>query len=153
MLRECKDEGISTAVDTCGFVPWENIQKTLGLCDTYLYDIKCADSRLHKAFTGQENERILENFRKLSAASARIWIRIPVIPGFNDSLEDAAAFALLLKEMDIFKVQLLPFHRLGCHKYELLGLAYDYADTPSMQAEELSDYSREFTRTGIEVII
>ena len=80
-------------------------------------------------------------------------VRIPVIPGFNDNLADAQAFARLLKKMEIKQVQLLPFHRLGCHKYELLGMGYDYADIPSMQKTQLEAYSREFTRGGIEVTV
>ena len=95
---------------------------------------------------------MLANLRILRDSGVPYLVRIPVIPGFNDSLEDAAAFARLLKEMDIFKVQLLPFHRLGCHKYELLGLAYDYADTPSMQAEELEDYKKKTKILGTDIL-
>ena len=147
VLRKCKDEGISTAVDTCGFVPWESIQKTLGLCDTYLYDIKCADSRLHKAFTGQENERILENFRKLSAASARIWIRIPVIPGFNDNDSEMQAMATIVNGMPgVEIVTLMPYHTLGKSKYETLGMEPMYHTDQTIRPAELEHFGRLFEK-------
>ena len=147
VLRKCKDEGISTAVDTCGFVPWESIQKTLGLCDTYLYDIKCADSSLHKAFTGQENERILENFRKLSAAGARIWIRIPVIPGFNDNDSEMQAMATIVNGMPgVEIVTLMPYHTLGKSKYETLGMEPMYHTDQTIRPAELEHFGRLFEK-------
>ena len=153
LARRLHQEGIHVAVETAGVAKEERFRALLKEIDYVMMDIKHYDSAAHRAGTGRGNEQVLANLRILRDSGVPFLVRIPVIPGFNDSLEDAAAFALLLKEMDIFKVQLLPFHRLGCHKYELLGLAYDYADTPSMQAEELEDYSRAFTRLGIEVII
>ena len=134
-------------------MPEETFRTMVREMDYVLMDLKHYDSAAHRAGTGRGNEQVLANLRILRDSGVPYLVRIPVIPGFNDSLEDAAAFARLLKEMEILNVQLLPFHRLGCHKYELLGLSYDYADIPSMQAEELIDYSREFTRMGIEVII
>ena len=153
LARSLHQEGIHVAVETAGVAEEERFAALLKEIDYVLMDLKHYDSAAHRAGTGRGNERVLANLRILRDSGVPYLVRIPVIPGFNDKKEDAAAFARLLKEMDIFKVQLLPFHRLGCHKYELLGLAYDYADTPSMQAEELIDYSREFTRMGIEVVL
>ena len=153
LARRLHQEGIRVAVETAGVAKEERFRALLKEVDYVMMDLKHYDSAAHRAGTGRGNEQVLANLRILRDSGVPFLVRIPVIPGFNDNIEDAAAFARLLKEMDIFKVQLLPFHRLGCHKYELLGLAYDYADTPSMQVEELEDYSREFTRMGIEVII
>ena len=153
LARRLHQEGIHVAVETAGVAKEERFRALLKEVDYVMMDLKHYDSAAHRAGTRRGNEQVLANLRILRDSGVPYLVRIPVIPGFNDNIEDAAAFARLLKKMDIFKVQLLPFHRLGCHKYELLGLAYDYADTPSMQAEELSDYSREFARMGIEVII
>ena len=152
LSRRLHQEGIHVAGETAGVAKEERFRALLKEVDYVMMDLKHYDSAAHRAGTRRGNEQVLANLRILRDSGVPYLVRIPVIPGFNDSLEDAAAFARLLTEMDIFKVQLLPFHRLGCHKYELLGLAYDYADTPSMQAEELSDNSREFTRMGNEVI-
>ena len=153
LARRLHQEGIHVAVETAGVAKEERFRALLKEVDYVMMDLKHYDSAAHRAGTRRGNEQVLANLRILRDSGVPYLVRIPVIPGFNDSLEDAAAFARLLKEMDIMQVQLLPFHRLGCHKYELLGLAYDYADTPSMQAEELEDYSQVFIRLGIEVII
>ena len=146
MLR-CREEGISTAVDTCGFVPWERIQKTLRVCDTYLYDIKCADSGLHQTFTGQPNELILENFRKLSASGARIWIRIPVIPGFNNHESEMKIMADLVNGMPgVETVTLMPYHTLGKSKYETLGMEPRYHTDQMIQPAELEHFGRLFEK-------
>lgn len=153
LARRCHEEKIHVAVETAGAVPEETFRTMVREMDYVLMDLKHYDSAAHRAGTGLGNEQVLGNLRILRDSGVPFLVRIPVIPEFNDKVEDAEAFARLLKEMDILHVQLLPFHRLGCHKYELLGLPYDYSDTPSMQAEELKDYSREFSRIGIEVIL
>ena len=147
LLGRCREEGITTAVDTCGFVAWESIQKTIGLCDTYLYDIKCANSRLHKTFIGQLNELILENFRKLSAAGVRIWIRIPVIPGFNDCESEMQAIANLVNGMSgVEKVTLMPYHTLGKSKYETLGMEPMYHTDQMIRPVELERFGKLFEK-------
>lgn len=123
MLQLIKAEGITTAIDTCGYVPWSSLERTLGLCDTYLYDIKCADASLHRTYTGKSNDLILENLQKLSHAGANIWIRVPVIPGVNDSECEMRQIAQIVKDTDgIRKVTLIPYHTLGKSKYKTLGL-------------------------------
>lgn len=127
MLKVCKAAGLSTAIDTCGFVPWSSLEGTLGLCDTYLYDVKCADPGLHKRFTGRENGLILENLCRLSDSGANIWIRIPVIPGFNDTLDEMEAIAWVVNPLPgVQKVTLMPYHTLGRSKYETLGMDSEY---------------------------
>ena len=153
LARRLHQEGIHVAVETAGVAKEERFRALLKEIDYVMMDLKHYDSETHRAGTRRGNEQVLANLRILRDSGVPFLVRIPVIPEFNDKGEDAEAFARLLKEMDILHVQLLPFHRLGCHKYELLGLPYDYSDTPSMQAEELKDYSREFSRIGIEVIL
>ena len=153
LMRRCHEENIRVAVETAGSVPEDTFRAALEEADYVLMDLKHYDSDAHRRGTGLGNEQILENLRLLRDSSVPFLVRIPVIPGFNDRIADGMAFARLLKELEIKQVQLLPFHRLGCHKYDLLGISYDYTDTPSMQAAELEDYSREFTRMGIEVMV
>ena len=94
---------------------------------TYLYDVKCADPELHQAFTGQRNGLILENLRKLSFSGRTIWIRIPVIPGFNDRETEMQAIADIVNDISgVQKVTLMPYHTLGKSKYETLGIEPRY---------------------------
>jgi pyruvate formate lyase activating enzyme len=122
LLKRCKAEGIHTAVDTTGFVSWEIIEKVLPHTDVFLYDLKNMDSALHRQVIGVPNETILENARKIAAAGGRLWIRIPVIPMFNDSKEHFDTYGRFLAEIrdavDI--VQLLPYHKLGVSKHDRL---------------------------------
>lgn len=147
MLKALKEMGISTAVDTCGFVPWKSLQKTLGLCDVYLYDVKCADSHLHKQYTGQPNDRILENLRKLSDTGARIWIRIPVIPDFNDNHAEMKAIAAIVNDLPgVEKVTLMPYHTLGKSKYETLGMVPGYETSKMITQRDLEAFEAFFQK-------
>lgn len=153
LARRLREENIHVAIETAGAVPEKAFSSMLEEVDYVLMDLKHYDSAAHREGTGQGNEQILANLKILRDSGVPYLVRIPVIPGFNDRIADATAFARLLQNLAIKEVQLLPFHRLGCHKYELLGQSYDYADTPSMQPEDLKDYSWEFARMGIEVIL
>lgn len=151
LIRRLREEKIHVAIETAGAVPEEPFAALVAETDYVLMDLKHYDCAAHRAGTGQGNKQVLANLRYLAKSGKPYLVRIPVIPGFNDKIADAAAFAQLLRSMEIKEVQLLPFHRMGCHKYELLGWQYDYADTPSLQREELEAYGREFSRMGIEV--
>jgi pyruvate formate lyase activating enzyme len=122
LLRRCKDAGIHTALDTTGYVKWETVASVLPYTDLFLYDLKCMDSALHRQVIGVPNELILENAQKIAAAGGRFWIRIPVIPGFNETEDHFSRYGLFLaplkEAVDI--VQLLPYHSLGLSKHDRL---------------------------------
>lgn len=150
MLTLIKAQCLTTAVDTCGNVPWEYIRKTLGLCDTYLYDIKCADDTLHRRFTGQGNGLILENLRKLGDSGANIWIRVPVIPDCNDSAEEMERIAdIAASTKGVAQVTLMPYHTLGKSKYQTLGLAPGYNTDRSITSGKLAEFTAIFTTKGL----
>ena len=120
LLKQLKEEGFHTALDTTGFTQWESIEKTLPYTDLYLYDLKNMDNEAHKLVTGVPNEPILENARKLAAAGAKFQVRIPVIPRYNDSDENirkTAEFCASLGNEAVTVVQLLPYHNLGVTKH------------------------------------
>lgn len=119
VLKRLKAEGINTAVDTTGFAKWEVIEKVLPYTDLFLYDLKHMDNEQHQAVVGVPNGIILENARKLAAHGAKMQIRIPVIPMFNNSEENIRKTAQFCKELGdaVTVVQLLPYHNLGVTKY------------------------------------
>lgn len=146
MLARIKSQGITTAVDTCGEVPWEAIEKTLPYCDTYLYDVKCADAALHKAYTGLDNKRILDNLRKLDEIGAVIWIRVPVIPDVNDSREEMQAIAAIVNALkNVRRVTLIPYHTLGKSKYKTLGMKPAYETDKTVPESRLAEYRTLFS--------
>ena len=123
LLKACKDEGIHTAVDTTGYCKWEILERVLPYADLFLYDLKQMDSEKHRRVIGVPNEQIIDNVRRLAKAGAKLQLRIPTIPRFNDSEADYRAFGSLILELGdaVETVQLLPYHNLGVVKWERLG--------------------------------
>jgi pyruvate formate lyase activating enzyme len=152
VLSLAKAEGIHTAIDTCGCVTWEAIEKTLPFCDLYLYDIKCINPDTHKAFTGVDNSLIIENLKKLSETGKEIWIRTPVIPGFNDTESEMTQIADLLSPLSgIRQITLMPYHTLGASKYETLGLTYPYDTSLRIDEATLASFKRIFESRNIPI--
>ncbi len=152
VLRRLKQEGVNTAIDTAGFVPFENIEKTLPYCDLYLYDVKCIDVQKHKRFTGQENGLILSNLRRLGEIGVPLWIRVPVIPSFNDTLLEMTAIAKEIQGIkSVREVTLIPYHTLGKSKYEELGLTPRYHTETKITQSKILEFSLPFIQRGIPV--
>ena len=128
-LKRCKQSYINTAIETCGYVKWDNMEKLLKYVDLVYIDIKHMDPIIHKELTGVSNELILENAKKISAIKPMI-VRIPVIPGRNDSDDNISAtarFAFDLGE-NLKRIDLLPYHKFGTQTYGRLGMEYKLTD-------------------------
>ena len=121
LLRALKQAGIHTAVDTCGFVPKESIDKVIPYTDTFLYDIKAIDEDVHRKCTGQSNKLILENIKYIDSLGKEIEVRIPYVPEYNDhQIEKIAEFFKTLK--NVHGVKVLPYHNYAGSKYAALGM-------------------------------
>ncbi len=137
MLKKCKENGIHTAVDTAGHIPWERFEKILPYIDLFLYDIKSMDIEIHKKFTGVGNELILENLSKLLKLNANVWGRVPVISSVNDSLENAQMMKVFFEESGYPEnIEFLPYHAMGEHKYDALGKYTEKFDVPEKEKIE-----------------
>ena len=132
ILKECKMNGIHTAVDTAGHVPFACFERILPYTDLFLYDIKCYDSEKHKEFTSVSNELILSNLKRLLQTDKTIWVRIPVIPTVNDTEEEMLTIKTFLSSCGMpEKVELLPYHAMGEHKYAAIGKEAQIFSVPS----------------------
>lgn len=121
LLKKLKENGINTAVDTCGFVPRDVLSAVAPYTDTFLYDIKAIDREIHKKCTGQYNDLILENIKFLDSINAKIEVRYPFVPNYNS--EEAEKIADFLKDIkNLTKVKILPYHSYAASKYEALGM-------------------------------
>ena len=132
ILKACKQNGIHTAVDTAGNVPFEWFERILPFTDLFLYDVKCFDREKHKRYTGAANELILSNLEKLLKTGRSVWVRIPIIPTVNDDekeLQHIKAFLRSCKYPE--KVELLPYHAMGEHKYAAIGKEVQMFAVPS----------------------
>lgn len=126
-LTEClaalHSRGIHTSLDTCGHAKTEDLLKAASLCNLVLYDVKHADDERHRQLTGVSNRLILDNLHALSAESTEVWVRVPLIPGQNDDDQSLHALGEMLSKLPKrYPVWLLPYHSLGTHKRERLGM-------------------------------
>ncbi len=133
LLKKCKENSIHTAVDTAGNVPRESFIKVLPYTDIFLYDIKTADPALHKKYTGSGNRLILENLKFLSDSGAKITVRVPVIGGVNDSESEIKSIAEILKPLNIFKTELLPYHDMYISKNRAVNRDIPVFSIPSKE--------------------
>lgn len=141
LLMACKQEGINTAIETCGYAKLESVLKVAQFTDLFLFDIKHIDSDKHFQLTGVRNEQILENLKELLRLKYNVKIRMPLLKGVNDDkdeIEKVMEFLNPYKDYKNFKgIDLLPYHKMGVHKYTQLGLEYPIKDDPSLKNEDL----------------
>lgn len=153
LLKLLKEAGIHTTVETTGFVKEEQLLEAAPCIDLFLYDVKHYEAKAHTQGTGVSNVNILQNLTLLQEQGFSVLPRIPVIPGFNRSAEDAAGFGRLFQTLQIKKVQLLPFHQFGQKKYMLLSKQYAYKEKKALYPEDLEGYRRVFEKYGIDAYL
>ncbi|MBC8247018.1 MAG: glycyl-radical enzyme activating protein [Deltaproteobacteria bacterium] len=142
LLKQCREEGIHTSIETCGAVPWPSMEQVCQHVDTIHYDIKLADDQKHKEFTGVGNQRILLNLKKLAKRFPEIpvTVRTPVIPGLNDSREEIEKIIQIIGNIpSVMHYELLPYHRFGSQKYHYLGKTYPLGDLAPPSVEKIRD--------------
>lgn len=121
LLKQLKMNGINTAVDTCGFVSKEILDRVMPYTDIFLYDIKAIDENVHIKCTGQSNNIILDNLKHIDSCGKPTEIRIPYVPGLNDG--QIPKIAEFLSRLNHVKgVRILPYHNYAAGKYEAIGM-------------------------------
>lgn len=150
LLSELKKHRLHLAIETTGYVPAETFKKLASLFDLLLFDVKHYDRQKHFEGTGVYNDLIIENLKWALHQQMDVLPRIPVIPGFNDTLEDAKGIADLLSTLKASRVQLLPFHQFGEQKYEMLNREYAYKGIKALQKEDLMEYQKVFIDHGLD---
>lgn len=142
--------GVHTALDTCGFAPWRDLEAAAARSSLVLFDVKLMDEVRHRQATGQSNRVILENLRNLARVHEQIWIRVPVIPGVNDDRVNMEATARFLAPLPgVRQVDLLPYHPTGVAKFARLGKAYALAGTPSPTHDQMEELAALFRARGL----
>lgn len=153
LLRAAQERGISTAMESMGCAKWEVIEGLLPYLDQYLLDIKHMNPAKHKEYTGKSNELMLENAKKIAASGmTELSIRVPVIPGFNDTQEEIRAIAEYTGRLEhVKRMHLLPYHRLGQDKYAGLGREYLMGDVEPPTNEKMEQLLQIAEQTsGVE---
>ena len=153
VAKRMNQEKINTAVETCLHVPWKNIEQVMPYIDCWLIDLKHTDENKFKLWTKGSLKRIKNNFEQLAHQAKRMVIRVPVIPGFNDTdheLQQIIDFAASLESCN--ELHLLPYHTLGINKYHLLDMPYECSDQPLNNPELLQraqQYASENTKLNV----
>ncbi len=154
ILQACKQKGLHTALDTSGAAAWKVIERLRPYVDLFLYDLKALDDRVHREFTGVSNRLILANLRRLSEHGHNIILRLPLIPGVNDSPDTMAAigsFAVSLPHL--IGLEVLPYHQNGVEKYHRLEKEYaleGIAPPSKEKVESIAEVLRSY-RLNIQV--
>jgi pyruvate formate lyase activating enzyme len=154
VLEMCKERKLHTALDTTGYAPWEKIETVLPLVDLLLWDIKHLDADEHKRATGVDNALILENLAEASRLKlSHIWLRIPLIAGFNDSERHIRRIADLGKKIGAEKISLLPYHDGGGSKAEQLGRSYEFSEGQAPSKKHVNKLTGIIEEEGLKVSI
>lgn len=140
LIKKCKTINIHTAAETSGFAPYEHVKEVLSQLDMCFFDIKHINNEKHKQITGQPNTLIIENLtRILQETTTPITIRLPLIPTINDDEEHLAAYADFLNNLPRHVTfEILPYHRLGSNKYDMMQINYKLDKIAPFSKEELS---------------
>ncbi|SHJ80091.1 pyruvate formate lyase activating enzyme [Desulfatibacillum alkenivorans DSM 16219] len=155
ILAGAKARGLHTCLDTNGHCSWSVLESLLKHTDVVLFDLKHTDPEKHKEWTGVDNALIKENLALLVKNRVETWVRIPVIPGFNDAIQDHKAAALFLSELPgrIARVDLLPYHNWCQDKYGWLGRSWSLWQTEAMEPSLLEIPRELYEMSGLEATI
>jgi len=141
LFMACKQEGINTAIETCGYTNTETILKIAEYVDLFLFDIKHMDPVRHNELVGVNNEQILTNLKELLHHRFNVKVRMPMLKGINDSreeIDEVIKFLMPFRDYKNFKgIDLLPYHKLGVNKYNQLDMKYPIEGDPSLSPEDL----------------
>jgi pyruvate formate lyase activating enzyme len=151
LLDACLERGIHTVVDTCGMARKEVLLHLSDKVGMFLYDLKLLDPAKHRLCTGASNDTILENLELLAERGRPVTIRLPIIPGINDSDEDVREMADFLSRLGLWRINLLPYHHTGMEKYNRLGLPYRLEGLEPPPANHVQRIALCFERKGFTV--
>lgn len=143
ILELCRQKGIHTAMETCGYAGAEALETVLPHCDLVLFDIKETDETRHLAYTGVSREKILDALRRIDGAQIPFVLRLPVVPGFQDRQEHFRTVRAMAEAFAGCRgVEIMPYHKLGEYKYRQLGREYAYGHVKEPTREQIRAWER-----------
>ena len=153
LLQAAKNEGIHTAIETCGYADAKQFLKIAEAVDLFLFDWKLSDDARHREYTGVSNLPIRENLLAVDAMGKESILRCPIIPGVNDDAPHFAGIAALAKEMKhLLHIEIEPYHSLGVHKYTRLDRADQTEEFAMPEEDTVSEWINNVARlSGVEV--
>ena len=152
VLSICHAKDIKTAIETTLGIPLIDPAGMAFVCDTFLVDFKIADRKESLRITGIDPAVRDCNVRRLLKEDAHIIARMPLIPGFTSSLENAKKNVEDIVGLGIARVDILPFHQLGANKYGALGLKYECEDLRQLSEKEIAAVEQICQNAGLKTV-
>jgi pyruvate formate lyase activating enzyme len=166
VLKRCQEKGIHTAIETCGNYDWEKLENLLPVIDLVMMDLKHMDADKHLVATGQGNKKILINAQRLAQTNKAIIFRTPIVPTFNDTVQEISAIAQFVyniiemrnnngieeSRQNPIQFELLPFHKLAADKYRSLGIEYKARDLELLSKEKIDELKNVVEMCGVPII-
>ncbi len=150
LFQRCREAGISTCLDTCGYSPTDKLKEVLAITDYVLYDIKHMDAGCHQNFTGVDNDLILNNAKFTAGTGLPICYRIPLIKYVNNTTGNITETAQFVKALgNNVVIEFLPYHRLGIGKYETLDMPYPGEAFQTPSSKEMEALKKIFEEHGL----
>ncbi|MFH1559966.1 MAG: glycyl-radical enzyme activating protein [Chloroflexota bacterium] len=150
LFKKCREAGIGTCLDTCGYAATDRLREVLAFTDYVLYDVKHMDADCHQQFTGVPNGLILSNAKVVASSGTPMICRIPLIAGVNDTTHNITEMARFVRTLgDGIVVELLPYHRLGIGKYQTLDKPYLGETFVTPSSEQTESVKRMFEEHGV----
>ena len=138
VVKGLKEQGIHICIDTNGGIWNPAVEELLKEIDLVLLDVKQINPERHQNLTERSNEQTLKTAQWLEANERPFWLRYVLVPGISDFEEDIRAFGEFFKDFKMLqRVEILPYHTLGIHKYETMGQEYKLKDTKTNTPEQL----------------
>lgn len=154
IFEGCKAMGLHTALDTSGFLGKSASDELLAVTDLVLLDIKSGLSDTYKKVTGVDLQPTLDFAKRLDAIGKKMWIRYVLVPGLTDAEDNVRTVAEFVATLNnVERVEVLPFHQMGVHKWEALGRPYTLKDTPSPTAEQTESAREIFRKAGVSNVL
>lgn len=153
LVNKLYDKAIDLAIETCGYFEFEQVKDIFEKLNLIFIDIKHMDDNKHMFYTGVSNKKILSNISRLNELKVPVVVRIPVVDGVNSDIENIRETARFIKDnIDVPKLELLPYHSFGDSKYEALGLEKPSKQFKSPSQEALRKLYKIVEDEGVEVI-
>jgi pyruvate formate lyase activating enzyme len=153
LLLACTHHQIHTALETSGFAPWKTVSRIAKVADLILYDLKLLDPILHERYTGVRNDLVLHNLQRLARLNKRVQVRVPCIPGINDSEEHIRRIARYVRGFGLESIALLPYNASANAKYHWIGRPYSLSKTETQPERYMRQLSEICVKEGLDVQI
>ena len=151
-FKRCQEAGMHAALDTCGYASRSSLEEVLEYTDLVLFDLKLIDDDAHIEIAKVPSKPILDNAKLVAGSGIPMIVRIPLIPGQTDTEENIHAITGFVTELGsgVIAVNVLPYHRFGLSKYEMLDREYELGELKPPPEERQNAFIAAFESLDLD---